>query len=142
MALFGNVADGSVQLNEAGRMVQMAWDHLPHRFPFASVEAFVVMPNHVHGIVVLAGADHKDRPYGKGDRPKGTLPGSLGRVVQAFKSVTTCEYIAGTKLKNWPYPGKLWQRSYYDHIVRNEDDLNRIRQYIATNPARWLTRNP
>ena len=85
------------------------------------------------------GGEHEIRPYvGNGDRPRGTLPGSLGRLVQAFKSVTTHEYTVGVKKQGWaPFPGRLWQRNYYEHIVRGEDDLRRIRQYIADNPQRW-----
>ncbi|MDN3512246.1 MAG: hypothetical protein NG784_13220, partial [Candidatus Jettenia sp.] len=75
--------------------------------------------------------EHKVRPYG-------TLSNSLGRIVQAFKSVTTHEYIIGVKENSWPpFPGKLWQQNYYEHIVRNEDKLNKIREYIINNPLRW-----
>jgi putative transposase len=71
-------------------------------------------------------------------RPCGTLPNTVGRIVQAFKSITTNEYINGVKQNSWPpFPGKLWQRNYYDHIIRNEDALHRIREYIATNPMKW-----
>lgn len=75
--------------------------------------------------------EHKVRPYG-------TRPDSLGRVVQGFKSKTTHEYIGGVKQMGWtPFSGKLWQRNYYDHIVRNDEELNRIREYISDNPRRW-----
>lgn len=71
-------------------------------------------------------------------RPRGTLPDTVGRIVQAFKSITTHEYINGVKQHGWPpFPGKLWQRNYYDHIIRNEDALNRIREYIDINPMKW-----
>jgi REP element-mobilizing transposase RayT len=99
------------------------------------------MPNHVHGIILLAqrentsgsiqSGDHKDRPYG-------TLPDSLGRVVQAFKSITTHEYITGVKNSDWQsFPGKLWQRNYWEHIIRDEPELHHIREYIQNNPTRW-----
>jgi putative transposase len=70
------------------------------------------------------------------DRPNGTLPETLGRVVQAFKSITTCEYIDGVKRSGWPsFPGKLWQRNYWEHIIRDESEMVRICQYILNNPV-------
>ena len=178
--VFGEVVDGEMHVNAAGEMVTTTWRDLPTRFPAVRLGAFVVMPNHVHGVIVLTGGDvrstgrgdpcdrpfhmhrqdgrgeheirpyvgdgdrprgaeHEIRPYvGDGDRPRGTLPGSLGRLVQAFKSVTTHEYTVGVKKQGWaPFPGRLWQRNYYEHIVRGEDDLRRIRQYIADNAQRW-----
>jgi putative transposase len=72
--------------------------------------------------------DHKDRPYG-------TMYGSLGRIVQAFKSRTTVEYIMGIKKDRWvSFNGQLWQRSFYARIIRNESELNQIRRYIINNP--------
>ncbi len=85
--------------------------------------------------------DHKDRPN-KVRRPAGTLPGTLGRIIQAFKSRTTHAYIMGVRHKGWPQlSGRLWQRNYYEHIVRDEADLNRLREYIETNPLRWALDN-
>lgn len=75
--------------------------------------------------------DNKDRPYG-------TSTGSLGRIIQAFKSITTHEYTINVKQNGWkPFPGKLWHRNYWEHIVRDENELNRIRQYIQNNPVKW-----
>lgn len=75
--------------------------------------------------------DHKDRPYG-------TMAGTIGRIIQMYKSITTRYYIIGVREHGWlPFPGKLWQRNYYEHIIRNEDELNRIRQYIRDNPLNW-----
>ena len=75
--------------------------------------------------------DHKDRPYG-------TINNSIGRIIQAFKSITTHEYTIGVKQYNWPpFNGKLWQRNYYEHVIRNEHELNKIREYIINNPLKW-----
>ena len=149
--LFGSIADDKMRLNDAGRMVQMMWEEIPHRFSNALLDASIVMPNHFHGILILTDngrgescirpdgdevdpqneGDHKDRPYG-------TLPGTLGRIVQAFKSITTHQYIHGVKQNAWPpFPGKLWQRNYYEHIIRDESSLHHIRQYIMDNPVKW-----
>ena len=157
---FGEIERGLVRLNEAGRMVESVWQVLPRRFPTLVLDEFIVMPNHVHGILVLAGfarptgepcvhpvqqeGEHKVRPYGQARnvvanrRPRGTEASSLGRVMQAFKSMTTDEYIRGVKTKGWePFPGHLWQRNYYEHIIRNEQDLHDTRAYIRNNPASW-----
>ena len=168
--LFGNVIDGKMILNEAGRMVETIWMQLAIRFEFIELDEFTVMPNHFHGILVLSGrcescirpgsdescirtdSDESCICTGRGescirpstvsgdhkDRPDGTLPGTVGRVIQAFKSISTHEYINGVKHKNWtPFPGKLWQRNYYEHIIRDDESLKRIRAYIINNPLQW-----
>ena len=85
----------------------------------------------------LPTGDHKDQGDHK-DRPYGTHADSLGRILQAFKSLTTVEYIRGVKQSNWsPFPGRLWQRNYYDRIIRDEKELNAARKYIAENPLKW-----
>ncbi|MCF8131301.1 MAG: transposase [Deltaproteobacteria bacterium] len=162
--LFGEISDGQAVLNDAGRMVQTIWKELTKRFPHLELDECVVMPNHVHGILVLhrrgeprvrphstsgdqtSGnqhtqtsdhkmGDHKDRPY---IRPHGTLPGTVGRIIQGFKSITTHQYIRGVKQFGWRrFNGKLWQRNYYEHVIRNDHELKRIREYILNNPARW-----
>jgi putative transposase len=157
LCMFGDVAEGNTLLNDAGRMISDAWHGLPERFPNIELDAFVVMPNHIHGIIVM-GARH-DTPVGAalvaarndkaptrnnraGTRPAPTV---LGDIVGAFKSITTDTYITGVKRSGWPsFPGKLWQRNFYEHIIRNDEDLQTIREYISNNPARWEedTENP
>jgi len=146
--LFGGIIDGLMHLNASGEMVVAAWDELPERFPFLELGAKVVMPNHFHAIVIISRrgdpgdrpallqGEHQVRPYGK--RAQGTPAGSIGRIVQAFKSVTTHQYIRGVRDCGWPpFPGKLWQRNYYEHIVRDEEEWQRIHDYIAANPINW-----
>ena len=138
--LFGDVVDGAMILNESGRVVESCWQILPRHFPHVRLDAFVVMPNHVHGLIVLTDFPSRPRLGGRGEALaanasplQGTKPGSLGAIVQNFKSVTTRKInpIRGT-------PGMpLWQRNYYEHIIRNEDEWNEIRTYIAENPLRW-----
>jgi putative transposase len=147
--LFGDVAAGAMRLNEAGQMVATLWDGLAARFPSVEIDRFVVMPNHLHGILVLdadAGAATTERattrvaptnvdPVGA---PLVGAPARLGDVVGAFKSLATTGYIGGVKAKGWPeFRGRLWQRNYYEHIIRDEGALNRIRRYVDDNPARW-----
>ncbi len=145
--LFGDVMDGEMRLNDAGKIILSVWDELPLYYPGANVDAFVVMPNHIHGIIVLTvGAGPRACPENRTARPeKGqpqgvapTMP--LPDLVQRFKSLTTSRYRHGVMQFRWPsFPGKLWQRNYYEHIIRNEDELNRIRQYICDNPSNWET---
>ena len=81
---------------------------------------------------------HKGRPYGNTQPGSVGQPKTLGDVMGAFKSLTTGAYIRGVRQSGWPgFRGKLWHRNYYEHIIRSETELNRIREYIANNPARW-----
>lgn len=141
--LFGTITDGTMTLNEAGKMVQAVWDELPVNYPDTEIDQFIVMPNHVHGIVVIVGAPLVGAPSNEQRSPEnraGTRPApTLGDIVGAFKSISTHEYTHGINKYQWPsFPGKLWQRNYYEHIIRNEDELNKIRNYISQNPAQWV----
>ena len=129
--LFGDIADDQICLNDAGKMLTTLWTDIPNRFLFVEIDIFVVMPNHFHGIVVLPD------PAGVGSDEITKFP-PLGDVISAFKSTTTVEYGHGVKTKSWPgFQQRLWQRNYYDHVIRNAKDLDRIRRYIDENPARW-----
>jgi REP element-mobilizing transposase RayT len=121
VCLFGAVADGAMRLSAAGELAATVWSKLPLRFPDIDLDAFVIMPNHIHGIIVLA------------DRAP-----TIGKVVGTFKSLFALEYIRGVRSSRWPaFDGRVWQRNYYEHVIRDETDLNRIRQYIDENPLRW-----
>lgn len=132
--LFGDVVDGKMRLNDVGRLVRTVWGGLAERFPSVELDAFVVMPNHVHGILVLVGAGLALPVEGAASSaPTGTTSITLGNVLRAFKSMSA---IRVNRLL--PRSGKpFWQRNYYEHVIRNEESLNRIREYIATNPLRW-----
>ncbi|MDF9392115.1 MULTISPECIES: transposase [Methylococcus] len=135
--LFGDVIDGAMRVNDAGRMVQTVWDELPLHYVGVELDTFVVMPNHVHGIIVLVGAGPRACP--KSGRPQGAAPTlSLPDVVHRFKTLTTKRYTDGVKTGGWPpFHGRVWQRNYYEHIIRDEVSLHRIREYIANNPQQW-----
>jgi putative transposase len=169
--LFGDVVDGQMHLNDAGRIVQAEWGILPVRFPSIELDVFGVMPNHIHGIIVMANAGAVARPAPVGAPLVGALlpttmahdqasavarsrattrvaptPATpspvpmLGDFVGAFKSLTTVLYINGVKQCGWPaFRGRLWQRNYHEHIIRDEESLNLIRQYILDNPACWAS---
>ncbi|HXF49230.1 MAG TPA: transposase [Verrucomicrobiae bacterium] len=139
--LFGEIKNGEMELNPAGRMVTAYWTDLSKRFSGVETDEFAVMPNHFHGIIVLVGADRRVCPDGVGGRELkagGHIGPPLQKILQWFKTMTTNEYLKNVKNKNWPpFPGRLWQRNYYEHIIRDEDSLNKIREYIIQNPARW-----
>ena len=188
--LFGRVTDGRMELNAVGRIVEKVWHELPEHYPHVELDAFVVMPDHVHGIVVFVGGDSEagsdsgptlgsvtvgSRPEEAGLKPARTQDGTrpeeaglkpaptqegarpeeaglkparartqdeaptkvrrhgLSEVVRGFKTYSgrRVNGLRGT-------PGvAVWQRGYYEHVVRNEEDMNRIRQYFQENPLRW-----
>ena len=144
MCLFGEIAKGEMKANDAGRMVLAVWKELSTHYLGVEGDEFVVMPNHIHGVIVLVGAGPRACPDAgsgnqDGGQPQGVAPTlSLQDVVHRFKTLTTKRYADGVKQFGWtPFRGRLWQRNYYEHIVRDEESLNRIRQYILDNPARW-----
>lgn len=128
----GGVIKGCVELSPSGLLVMQAWQYLPQRFPRVTLDAFVIMPNHVHGIIRLSGDPQSANKCEHG-RARGTQPGSLPAIVQRFKSLST-QLI--NKANNTPGQ-RFWQEDYYEHVVRDDDDMERIRRYIAANPLRW-----
>ena len=158
--LFGDVLDGKMALNDAGQMIEKWWNKLSQKYGDVWIDTYVVMPNHFHGIITITtntvGAnpcirpdetnpcirpntgDHVTRGENiTGENTVSPLQG-LGKYISWFKRMSTNEYIRGVKQRGWsPFPGKLWQRNYYDHIIRNESELERIREYIVNNPLKW-----
>ena len=121
--IFGEVVARQMILNRYGKIVQTAWMEIDHHFPTVKTDQFVVMPNHIHGIIIL----NPDSLECECEGP------SLGTVVGSFKSATT-RYI--NKLQG-ATKAIIWQRNYYEHIIRNEQSMDEIRQYIAHNPRNW-----
>ncbi|MHC4119974.1 MAG: transposase [Planctomycetota bacterium] len=141
--VFGRIVEDEMCLEPAGTMIETWWRELVKKFPSVRPDAHVVMPNHFHGIIyvgaTLCGRPGFDNACESKGRPHGVAP-TLGRIVSWFKTMTTNGYIRGVKQDGWPpFPGRLWQRNYYEHIIRNENELNHYRAYIADNPANWRT---
>jgi putative transposase len=137
--LFGEVIDGKVALNASGRMVESIWNEISQFYSGADVDAFTVMPNHLHGIIILGvGAGPRACPDDR--QPQGVAPTlSLPDIAHRFKLLTTTKYIEGVAQNSWPpFPGRLWQRNYYEHVIRNETEMNLIREYIQMNPLKWF----
>ena len=142
--LFGAVIDGDVRLSEMGTIVQQTWDELPTHYHGIDLDAFIVMPNHVHGIIILA--DQSERRHGIPEIVRGFKTFSARRVNErarigvhvgaGFKPAV--DVGAGFKPAPGPPTSTIrWQRGYYEHVIRNDKALDRIRAYIANNPARW-----
>lgn len=131
--LFGNIVDDVMLLNDAGRLVKSAWNGLPERFPSIELDVFVAMPNHVHFIVNIAVPAEKDGA-GQGHAP------TLDRIVGAFKSISASQ--VNRLLSRTGQP--LWQRNYFERVIRNESELQGLRDYIIHNPLKWAddTENP
>jgi REP element-mobilizing transposase RayT len=148
--LFGTIRNAALDATPAGRIVNERWLALPEHHPGVVLDAFVVMPDHVHGIIIIdrpappPSADEtpiETDPYFNGSqldglhpaRPNGAPSGSLGAIVGSFKSSVTRHI---NKLNGTP-AAPVWQRDYWERIIRNDRALFFIRRYIANNPANW-----
>jgi putative transposase len=134
--LFGEINRGIMELNPIGEAVQQVWSSLPHNFPHVKLDDFAIMPNHLHGIVCLF--DHDDLIFSntsitpKQPMSNGTKKGSLGAIIQNFKSVSTRRVNKITR--NF---GTIWQRNYYETIIRGDRAYENIKRYIQENPLKW-----
>ena len=123
--LLGNENNGIVELNAAGKMVDEFLKGLHNKFKSYELDQYIIMPNHIHFILINSG-DHDSNP-------------PLPRVIQWFKAMTSNKYLEGIKNQNWKmFERRLWQRNYYEHIIRNETELHNIRKYIVENPMALL----
>ena len=123
--LFGDIVGGESKSNGVGRIVETCWLGIPQHFPGVELDLYVVMPNHVHGLVTLLDTTNEPTP----NHPRQDIHAVIG----GFKSAATRQVNA---MRNTPGVA-LWQRSYYEHVIRSEKGLDRIREYIANNPAKW-----
>ena len=157
--LFGAITDGKMRLNEIGQIVVECWNHIQQHFPSVELGESVIMPNHFHGIISwgitearapqpLVGA-RSPRPSENINTGRGEVPSSvdvnpttrrvevpspsLGKIMAYFKYQST-KHIN----RHYNTPGtRVWQRNYHDHIIRDDPDLQRLRQYMQNNPMKW-----
>lgn len=120
--ILSNISDSVVNLTTAGEMIEKWWLELSNKYPNVDLDEYVIMPDHFHGIIWINNYETEI---------------NIPKILQWFKAMTTNEYIRNVKEHNWkPFDKKLWQRNYYEHIIRNEKALNNIRQYIINNPIK------
>jgi len=123
-------------------IVRQQWEELPQRFLDLTLDEFIIMPNHIHGILIV-GADRSAKNVGATlvvaqNNGAGTRPApTVGEIVGTFKSLCIHDWLTYIKEKKIDAIWKFWQRNYYDHIIRNEDEMNKIREYIKNNPLKW-----
>jgi len=153
---FGKVVEGQMNLSEFGLIADKYWIAIPEHFQFVLLYSYVIMPNHIHGIIIINVSDHSDKRnenhdtdvetlhatslHGSNPEPRGNKnenmseispkPGSLSTIIRSYKSTVT-------KHARQINPDFAWQSRFYDHIIRNDESLNKIRFYIRNNPKIW-----
>lgn len=134
--LLGEIIDQEMILNHAGRMIDTIWHEIPKYYEGFKIHEYIVMPNHIHGIIEIS--SRRGGPLCPPELDSSPTGLSLSDMIQRFKTMTTNKYIYGVKNHDWKvFPKQLWQRSYYEHIIRNEKTLEEIQTYIINNPKNW-----
>ncbi|NLY75111.1 MAG: hypothetical protein GX075_07375 [Firmicutes bacterium] len=151
--LFGEIIDDTMVLNDAGRVADNCWNNIPAHFPHVELDEWIIMPNHIHGIILITMHLNRDvvvgaknfsplpRPdipdisdirdiHDNHPRPRGTSK-TIGSIVRGFKIGVTKWMRHNTDVYH------VWHRNYWEHIIRNENELNKIRNYIRNNPLNW-----
>ena len=137
MKLFGSIIDGEMALSRLGEVAREEWRHVARARHNVELDRYVIMPNHLHGLFVIMdrlddGLSHPvEMRHPK--QARGFPSGSLGAIVSHYKAAVSRRAWSGLIGQGQ----RVWQRNYYDHIVRDEESLNEIRRYIMENPARW-----
>lgn len=159
--LFGEIIESKIKLNNAGQMIEKIWFEIPLFYEGFILHDFVVMPNHIHGIIEIiekVGADSHISPdstasllgkiqrthnvsnqqgeYGNSPLPRKQI--SISELIQSFKILTTNNYIKMVKNNELPsFNKRVWQRNYYENIIRNEKRYLQVIDYIKNNPLKW-----
>ncbi len=127
--LFGEIHNEYMHLNPIGVITQICWEAIPDHFPHVEIDEFIIMPNHIHGILVFTQSDDISLPR-QFSKP---IAGSLSTTIASFKSSVTRKI----KQFNANFASPVWQRNYHEHIIRDEISLATIRDYVINNPATW-----
>ncbi len=134
--LFGQIKDGSLKLSECGQAVEEEWFKTQNLRAYVTLDEFIVMPNHFHGILWLDRDEQSTaRRAPTAERFGQPVPGSLPTIIRAFKAAVS------RRVNTMGKSGKseVWQRGYYEHVIRDDASLNRIREYIVNNPLTWVS---
>ncbi len=154
---FGEIIDGKMQLNEIGKLANQYWNEIPQHFPYVKLGEFVVMPNHMHGILIIDKTDNGDdvsvsvsvsvqtlqcnvstpnatpQPHTNKNKKMANIspkPGTISTIIRSYKS-------AVTKNARKIHAGFAWQPRFHDHIIRNDKSFHNISNYIINNPINW-----
>jgi len=117
------LAPAHIELTAIGQIIDIHWQDIPNQHRHVNIDEYIIMPNHIHGILII--------------RAAARAAPTLGQVIGAFKSRCVIDYLKYIRHNNLNELAKIWQRNYYDHIIRNDKSLTKIRQYIINNPATW-----
>lgn len=149
--LFGEIQNKKIKLSRIGKIVEKFWKEIPKHFPFVKLDQFMMMPSHLHGILIINNTSvgtPRPRPVGtpqwgvptknikkqirKSNHKPEWKPNSLGSIINQFKSVCTKKI-----RKEYPWIGTVWQSRFYDRVIRNKSEFNHIQNYILSNPENW-----
>ena len=138
--LLGEISDAEMLINAWGNIIQECWYDLPNHYPGLKLDIFVVMPNHMHGIIIINDTNRVDNIESDTEHRVPTyeqfgksIPNSISTIIRSYKSAVTKKINELRKT----YNKKIWQPRFYDRIIRNEKELNKIRKYIINNPLKW-----
>jgi len=130
LSFFGNIVDEKMHLNDTGILAEQCWQAIPVHFPNVELDDWMIMPNHMHGILLLTDT------VAVSDKPSNSpVCVRLSSIINSYKGAVTRAERQRCSMPEL----RIWQPRYHDHIIRNERDLNRIREYVQTNPAQWQT---
>ena len=119
------LACARIKLSIIGQIIDNQWNNIPNQYDNIELDQYVIMPNHLHGILII------------NNRAEASAAPTIPEIIRSFKSKSTLEYVKYINDNNLNISGKIWQRSFYDHVIRNERSLNAIREYISNNPVNW-----
>lgn len=153
ICLLSEIIDDKVVLSDVGMMVKRNYLDLEKRFANIKCDRYIIMPNHIHCIIEIKNCDDavgvvpcanpiSRQPQGIAttDKSRDQKNASLADVVGVFKSISTVEYIKNVSKNNWQkFDKRLWQRNYYEHVIRSEESYIKIAEYIENNPINWAT---
>ena len=129
--LFGKILNDEMQLNDLGKFAEECWRAIPEHFPNVELGTHIVMPIHVHGIVVISAGRGTIYRAPTQERFQKPVVGSIPTIIRTFKAAVT------RRIGREHNGMGIWQRNYYEHIIRNDEDWDRIHRYIEANPSIW-----
>ena len=133
ICLFGRINKGKMMFTEIGRIAFKCWQEIPEHFPFVRLDEYIIMPNHVHGIVVIDKSNDVTSLHQRKWNPNkfGPQSNNLASIIRGFK----------ISVKKWATTNDIyfeWQPRFYERIIRNEKELKNVRNYIRYNPSKWF----